>query len=111
MRFRFRSLPVLIIGVSLLAGCAPLRARKKKSPFPAAVAVRVVGRITLVNEEAHFVLIDTGVAPSPAPGETMKSRLSGVETAELKVSEVRKRPFVVADIVKGEPRAGDEVIQ
>jgi hypothetical protein len=31
--------------------------------------------------------------------------------AELKSSPIRRRPFAIADVIKGEPKVGDEVFQ
>jgi hypothetical protein len=73
-----------------------------------------LGEIVLVNEVAGFVLVDVGpyippdgealkaFAPEVQPGETG-------ESAVLTVSIERARPFVVADIVSGEPARGDVV--
>jgi hypothetical protein len=33
------------------------------------------------------------------------------ETAKLKVTPERKRPFIAADVIEGQPAVGDEVMQ
>ncbi len=70
-----------------------------------------VGTITLVNADESFVLIDTGSAPGPLVGSSITSRTAGSDSGELRVTEVRRNPFVIADIVKGKPQKGDAVFQ
>ena len=71
----------------------------------------LVGTITLVNTEGGFTLIDSGNTPNPSVGEVIKSRTADVESGELRVTEVRRRPFYIADIIKGKPQKGDQVFQ
>lgn len=70
-----------------------------------------VGVLTLVNEADGFVLIDSGSLPTPAIGAKLVSYSGAVSSGQLKASDVRRRPFVVADIVGGTPRVGDEVFE
>ncbi len=70
-----------------------------------------IGTITLVNEEERFVVVDTGSGQVPAEGSALKVFGDGRETAVLAVGDVRRRPFIVADIVRGEPRKGDLVFR
>jgi hypothetical protein len=70
-----------------------------------------VGTVKLVNEEDHFILIDSGGQASPAAEAVLKVKVDGVETAELKASDIRRRPFAIADIVSGTPKVGDRVYQ
>jgi len=71
---------------------------------------RRVGTVALVNDDMHFVLIDVGSLYAPVAGTALKSFSStGSETGVLAVDPERKRPFIVADIVKGMPQVGDVV--
>ena len=70
-----------------------------------------VGTITLVNEDAHFVLIDVGMAAAPTLGTALKSFSGGSASGVVTVGDVSRRPFVVADIVQGAPLKGDVVFQ
>ena len=90
-------------------GCAQLR--KKKMPPPAHQPALLVGTVKLVNEADKFVLIDSGTYPSPAPGAVLKTEATEGEPAELKAGEIRRRPFAIADVVKGTPRVGERVYQ
>ena len=70
-----------------------------------------VGTITLVNEAARFVLIDTGMGAVPAIGTALKSFSGDAPSGVVAVGDVTRRPFVVADIVQGAPKKGDGVFQ
>jgi len=70
---------------------------------------RRVGRVAAVNEQLHFVLVDVGSLYSPTAGTALKSFSGGAETGVLAVGTEKERPFIAADIVKGEPKVGDEV--
>jgi hypothetical protein len=106
----------ILLGL-LLPGCARLQKmnpfHKKARPPKAELAhpTQVIGTIVLVSTEGAFVLIDTGIRPSPTVGATLQTRPEGVSTSQLRVTEVRKRPFIVADIVSGIPNKGDVVYQ
>ena len=91
------------------SGCGLRRPRAKKVAAPAQPLL--VGTITLVNEDRHFVLIDSGPGPGPMSGVVLKCRSASGETGELNVGEVRRRPFAIADVVKGAPHVGDQVFQ
>ncbi len=93
------------------SACALLRPRPKKNQRRPEAKPFFVGTITVVNEDGHFVLIDSGMSPGPAPGAVLKSRTPAGESGELKVGEIRRRPFAIADVVKGTPHTGDQVFQ
>lgn len=96
-----------ICGLILLSGCA-FHSRKRPDadlvPGP-----RRVGTVAVVNEELRFVLVDVGSLYTPAAGTALKSFSGGTETAILAVDAEKERPFIVADIVKGQPKVGDQV--
>lgn len=91
-------------------GCALLH-----QPTPRAKPVAgpaFIGEISIVNSDAHFVLIDLGsMMPALAPGTELRVLRDENEIARVKVSAERKRPFVSADIMSGEPAPGDRVFQ
>jgi hypothetical protein len=64
-----------------------------------------------VSEEPSFVLIDNGSLPAPAAGTVLTINTPGSAPVELRVTQIQKPPFVVADIVKGTPKKGDPVFQ
>jgi hypothetical protein len=112
MLSRFRFLPALLAAVLLLTGCGALRwPFKKKPPKATAKSRLLVGTVTLVSEDPSFVLIDNGSLPAPAAGTVLTINNSGAAPVEMKVTHIQKPPFVVADIVKGTPKKGDQVFQ
>ncbi|MEI8234650.1 MAG: hypothetical protein WCH57_08190 [Verrucomicrobiota bacterium] len=99
----------LAVALWCLAACATHRPcvpeAPIKAPAPAPVAI---GSVSLVNDELGFVLIRTGETPEAGSALQARSR-EGVETASLKVSSEQKRPFIIADILKGKPHVGEVV--
>lgn len=119
-----RIIPILLLvaGNGMQTGCALLKKKKKSSaaatPMPVMKAVKVqkkapllIGTVSLVNLDSGFVLIDGGTNPNPLPGAKLKCKTGGVESAELRVSAIRRQPFTIADIVSGVPNKGDLVFQ
>jgi hypothetical protein len=113
---------LLAICCAGIAGCGTLRGGKRTSKdsspeaqAPRAVAVKLppvrVGIVTLVNEQDRFVIVDVGKADVPPSGTALKTFRDRVETGALAVGDVRRRPFIVGDIVKGAPQKGDEVFK
>ena len=107
---------ILAVGL-FCGGCATLKKlrfpwpREKRAPETPVVRPHYVGTITLVNEDARFVLIDAGNASVPPAGTALKTMSGETETGVVMVGEVRKRPFAVADIIRGSPKKGDRVFQ
>jgi hypothetical protein len=94
-------------GMTILAGCAS--PRQRHPPEAAASGPQRVGTVAVVNEELHFVLVDVGSLYVPQAGTALKSFSGMAETGILAVDPEKQRPFIVADIVKGSPKVGDEV--
>ena len=72
-----------------------------------------LGLISLVNNSSDFVLINIGTAPAPPPGSRLQSYSprAGSTAAELSVSNYQRRPFLIADIISGDPKVGDSVVE
>jgi len=103
-----RSFPSQILSVAVcLVACAGCATHKTSLP----PAHRVVGTIVLVNEANRFVLIDGGMHTLATAGTALKSFSGDQETGVLALSPERKPPFIIADIVKGSPKKGDQVIE
>ncbi|MCX6966537.1 MAG: hypothetical protein NTZ46_01940 [Verrucomicrobia bacterium] len=92
-----------------LAACATHRQPDISAPIQApAPAPKVIGTVSLVNEELGFALIQT--AETPEAGTPLQARATnGQETAALKVSKEQKHPFVIADVMNGKPHVGEIV--
>jgi len=96
--------------VAVLVGCAAcgLLFPKKKQPAYTPHSL-FIGTITLVNEAEHFVLIDNGTSPAPASGMVLKAYSGDTSSGELLASDLRRNPFIIADIRSGTPKKGDRV--
>jgi hypothetical protein len=92
-----------------LAACATNRPQVPEAPIKApAPAPRVIGVISLINEELGFALVQT--TETPEIGTPLQARSKdGRETAVLRVSAAQKRPFLIADILKGKAHVGEVV--
>lgn len=70
-----------------------------------------IGTVLLVNADAGFVLIDAHGWALPEAGMALKCLRDGVDSSILTVSGERQGSHVIADIVTGAPRKGDQVFQ
>jgi hypothetical protein len=114
----------LVGGVALsLGGCFTFGGREKAPKpnivgFPKANASdgtprepRLIGRVAMVNEEGHFVLVQCDAWKTPQEGTALKALRNGAETGILNVTTERRGAYVTADIVTGTPGRGDQVFQ
>ena len=104
MQFPSKQIICVAACLAALAGCATHH--KTTPPLH-----RVVGTIVLVNEANRFVLIDGGMHAPATAGAALKSFAGNQETGVLTLSPERKPPFLIADIVKGSPKKGDQVVE
>jgi len=96
----------------------------QRKPVPKAVPVRfpkgnksdgtkgqpkLVGTILLVNAEAGFVVIDSHGWALPDAGAALKCIRDGADSGIVAVGSERQGAHVIADIVTGTPRKGDQV--
>jgi hypothetical protein len=113
MRIERQSSPGLaalaICGLISFSGCASWKHPHPSATVAPPVGPHRVGTIALVNEDLGFVLVDVGSLYVPQPGLALKSFSGGMETGILAVDPEKRRPFIVADIVKGNPKVGDDV--
>jgi hypothetical protein len=115
MKKRLASISLCVVLALGTPGCALvanlLKSKKKKDDtrVERATVPERVGEIVLLNEDARFVLIDLETGNPPEAGTALKVMRQGIEIGVLALGDVRRRPFIVADIVKGEPKKGDLV--
>ncbi len=96
--------PLAALG-SLLPNLLP-----KKSPKPPAAApVQWAGEIRMVNVAENFVLVESRAAASTVPGEKYTAIRDRRETGVLRMTALRNPPFLIADIVSGNPSPGDKI--
>ena len=107
----------------LLTGCFGFAA-KEQAPKPKIVGFartnisdgtkkepKLVGRITMVNEEGRFVLIQCDSMRAPQTGTALKAMRGETESGVLNVGAERRGAYITADIVTGTPSRGDQVFQ
>ena len=80
----------------------------KKKP-PSALQPAWIGTIRLVNSQDKFVLIDGSNLNAAAPGDTLVALSSTRQSGMLRMTALRTPPFVIADILDGNPAVGDMV--
>jgi hypothetical protein len=106
---------IAVLAAALFPGCSLLEKFRGKSgkaperPVKRTRQVQLIGAVVMVNEEGKFVLIDNGSNPSPGMGATVQCRMPDGTSAELRVTEIRKRPFVIADVISGVPQKNAQV--
>ena len=101
----------------LTSGCpkrGPHPSALAGSPSPTAEEMTVTvgtppAAITLVNSQYGFVVIDFLNRPMPGPGRRLEVYRDGKRIGAVRVTEPMRARFASADIVEGEPRAGDLV--
>ncbi len=82
---------------------------KKKSKPPEATPVDWTGEIRMVNSPGNFVLVESTSATTPVAGEKYLAMRGATETAVLRMTSLRNHPFLIADIISGEPATGDRI--
>ncbi|MBW7908136.1 MAG: hypothetical protein H3C50_04345 [Kiritimatiellae bacterium] len=97
---RATSLGLAILLAGLLAGCATT-----KAPVLFSAAPRLTGEIVRVNDRARYVVAECSVLPSP--GEEATVMRGDQFVGRIRFSSQMRPPFAVADLLEGEPLAGD----
>ena len=127
LRFAVMSFPSarLLLAAALCCSLAACSGMKRKA-IPKAAPIRFpktntsdgtkgkpkhIGTILLVNAEAGFVLIDAHGWALPDAGTALKYIRDGADSGILAVGGERQGAHVIADIVTGTPRKGDQVFQ
>ena len=82
--------------------------RKNPRP-PAASPVQWAGEIRMVNIAENFVLVESITAVATVPGEKYLAVQNGRETGVVRMTSLRNPPFLIADIVSGDPSPGDKI--
>ncbi|MCW5558962.1 MAG: hypothetical protein KIT22_14170 [Verrucomicrobiae bacterium] len=110
-----RWIPVLLALAA--GGCAnlPLEPVSPPAPPPAA-APRThqpldadLGWVQSINDRLRFVVLDYSLNRLPAVGDRLDVIREDAVVGELKVTGPSRGGTTVADIVDGDPRAGDQV--
>jgi len=111
---RQKQICILLLSLSALAlpACSQFPAKNAKiQSAPTTVGPRKVGTVTMVNPGLKFVLLDVGSLYTPAAGSALRTFTSGIESGVINVTGERRRPFIAADIVSGQPVTGDDAFE
>jgi hypothetical protein len=105
----------LLTAVILISGCAS----KKTAPAKIAAASApqmivtpdnsLAGKVVLYNSAGRFVILSFPVGQTARPDQTLFLYHGGLKVAEVKINGWRQDNLVVADVINGEARIGDEV--
>lgn len=82
---------------------------RKTPPPPAATPVQWAGEIRMVNIAENFVLLESNSSVSAIPGEKYLTIRDSQETGAVRMTTLRNPPFLIADIVSGDPSPGDKI--
>ncbi|NDG69815.1 MAG: hypothetical protein EBY32_00675 [Proteobacteria bacterium] len=94
--------------ISWLSSLGKFLPKKKPRP-PAATPVNWAGTIRMVNTAENFVLIESDSATPVVAGEKYLSVQNGRESGALLMTSLKAHPFLIADIVAGNPSTGDKI--
>lgn len=102
---------LVFLCAAALGGCSTIQRWLGRKPKPKAtpVVTLAVGTIAGVSTQPPFALVDAGTFATLGEGKKLLVLRHGFQVAELKTTGLRKHPFVVADVLSGEPRKGDQV--
>jgi hypothetical protein len=109
----------IVAGLGMLfCGCAGRKApATPPTPAPAlgaedqiivTPATALVARVVSVNRPGRFVVLNFPPGRTPQAGQHFTLYRAGVKTAQLRISSWRDDDNVVADLVSGEAKPGDE---
>ncbi len=97
---------VCLLFLWTLAGCAISPPPPPAEPTPAGPAP---ARVTRVNAEFRFVVIDFGPRELPSAGARLDVYRAGQRVGSVRITEWIRGHFAIGDIVDGDVQAGDEV--
>lgn len=69
----------------------------------------LVGRVVSFNEAGRFVVLDFPLGQLPAVERRMFLYRAGLKVGEVRINSWQREHFIVADLVAGEARQGDQV--
>jgi hypothetical protein len=106
---------VLAAGI-LVSGCV-FHKHQTPAPAPAPAAPSVIvtpdtslaASVVRCNSAGRFVVLNFPVGRMPAVGQTLFLYRAGLKQGEVKISGPQRESYIVADIVTGDARVGDEV--
>ena len=94
--------------VSWLGNLGNFLPKKKPTP-PVATPVNWGGTIRMVNKNENFALVEAESATPCVVGEKYICVRNGRESGTLMITSLRAHPFIIADILGGDPCDGDKI--
>ena len=69
----------------------------------------LTGKVATFNSVGRFAVLNFPMTRMPAAGQTLFLYRGGLKVGEVKITGPQKDDNIVADLVNGEARSGDEV--
>jgi hypothetical protein len=108
------SAPLLLLtAVILISGCASKKAAPAKiSAAPQMIVTpdsSLAGKVVSYNSAGRFMVLNFPNGRMPRMDQILFLYRTGLKTAEVKINGWQQDNLVVADVINGEARIGDEV--
>jgi len=103
-----RSLHIVSVAGLVLAAACTTRSTQTPPVHPPAKFGATPARITKINEQLRFVVIDFSDRPMPAVGTVVSVYRGNQRIGSVKITEPVRANFATADIVEGNLQVGDE---
>ncbi|HEX5397890.1 MAG TPA: hypothetical protein VFY06_02450 [Verrucomicrobiae bacterium] len=107
---------VLVLTAGIFAsGCSTFHKQKTSAtaskPDSAIVTpdTSLTAKVVRYEPTGRFVVLNFPVGQMPAIGQTLFLYRNGLKEGEVKVSGPQQESFVVADVIAGDAKVGDEV--
>lgn len=95
--------------ILLLAGCASRDKNRGQQGIIVTPGGSLPGTVVSASPTARFVVVRFPIGEMPAIDRRMSAYREGLKVADLKITGPRRDTHIVADVIAGECRAGDEV--
>jgi len=101
---------IFCVALIALSACASKRATNQPASPPGATTALgpVLARVSSINQEHRFVVLDFGARPLPATGTRLNVYRGDERIGAVELTGPVRGRFAVADILNGELRVGDE---
>jgi len=108
--------PIGLLLAGMCAGCASHNEALPNAPaenVPPAVIVTpdnsISGKVVLYDSAGRFVVVNFPAGQMPAMGQILFLYRAGLKTAEVKITGPQGYGNIVADLLTGDVKVGDEV--
>lgn len=106
--------PLAFVSVLLLAGCSsPRQTQFSSTPAPSPALVTpdtsLTAKVVSYDSVGHFVVLNFPVGEMPKTDDTLFLYHSGVKTGTVKITGPQRNTDIVADLIDGDAKVGDEV--